>query len=73
MDSKRIFFIKWFVTQLKENIKENQRGKLRAGIFLLQDNTPVHTSQVAVAEAAVCGFELLPPPTYSLDLALSDF
>ena len=43
------------------------------GLLLLQDNAPVHTAQVAVAEATKCGFELLPHPPYSPDLAPSDF
>ena len=40
--------------QLKEVIKLKYREKLRAGALLLQDNIPVHTSQVA--EAANYGF-----------------
>ena len=59
--------------QLKEAIKSKRRGKLRAGVLLLQDNAPVHTAQVAVAEAERCGFELLPHAPYSPDLAPSDF
>ena len=53
--------------QLKDAIKEKRRGKLRAGVLLLQDNAPVHTSQVAVAQAATCRFELLPRAPYSPD------
>ncbi|XP_030003909.1 histone-lysine N-methyltransferase SETMAR-like [Sphaeramia orbicularis] len=59
--------------KLKKEIKAKRRGKLRAGVLLLQDNAPVHTAQVAVAEAHNCGFELLPHPPYSPDLAPSDF
>jgi len=47
---------------LKEEIKAKWLGKLRAGVLLPQDNAPVHTSQVAVAAGAVCGFELFPHP-----------
>ena len=36
----------------------------------MQDNIPIHTSQVEVANY---GFELLPHTPYSLDLAPSDF
>jgi histone-lysine N-methyltransferase SETMAR len=32
-----------------------------------------HTFQVAMAAATDCGFEILPHPAYSLDLACSDF
>ncbi|CAH1257192.1 SETMAR [Branchiostoma lanceolatum] len=59
--------------QLKAAIKEKRRGKLRAGVLLLQDNAPVHTAHVSVAAATQCGFELLPHPPYSPDLAPSDF
>uniref|UniRef100_A0A672ZDH7 Mos1 transposase HTH domain-containing protein n=1 Tax=Sphaeramia orbicularis TaxID=375764 RepID=A0A672ZDH7_9TELE len=55
--------------KLKKEIKAKRRGKLRAGVLLLQDNAPVHTAQVAVAEAHNCGFELLPHPPYSPDLS----
>ena len=34
---------------------------------------PIHTAPVAAAEAANCGFELLPHAPYSPDLAPSDF
>ena len=57
---------------MKEAIKSKARS-LRAGVLLLQDNAPILTVQVAVAEAANFGFELLPYSPYSLDLAPSDF
>ncbi|XP_066270858.1 histone-lysine N-methyltransferase SETMAR-like [Branchiostoma lanceolatum] len=50
--------------QLKAAIKEKRRGKLRAGVLLLQDNEPVHTAHVSVAAATQCGFELLPHPPH---------
>lgn len=59
--------------QLREQIKKKRRGKLRRGVWLLQDNAPAHTSQVAVAAANECGFRILPHPPYSPDLAPSDF
>ena len=54
-------------------VKNKRRGKLAAGILLLQDNAPAHTSQVAVNAATRNGFELLPHPAYSPDMAPSDF
>lgn len=42
-------------------------------MFLLQDNVPIHTAQITVAETANCAFELLPHPPYSPDIALPDF
>lgn len=59
--------------RLREAIKEKRRGKLTRGVLLLQDNAPAHTSQVAVTSASHCGFELLPHPPYSPDLAPSDY
>ena len=52
---------------------EERRGKLTQGVLLLQDNAPVHTSQVAMAATTNCGFVALPHPPYSLDLAPLDF
>ncbi|KAL1474652.1 hypothetical protein MTO96_020541 [Rhipicephalus appendiculatus] len=46
---------------------------LTKGARLLQDNAPVHNSHVAQMEARCCGFEILPHPPYSPDLAPSDF
>src|SRR5574343_927827 len=59
--------------QLRERVKERRRGKVRAGILLQQDNARVHTCHVATATAIECGYELLPHPAYSPDLAPSDY
>jgi len=56
------------VSKLREVIKEKRRGKL-----LHHDNAQVHTSHAPVATIHECGFELLPHPPYSPDLAPSDF
>ena len=42
-------------------------------VLLLQDNTSAHTSQVTVTAATKCGFEILPHPPYTPDMAPSDF
>ena len=47
-------------------------GKLTHGVLRLQDNNPAHTSQVAMIAATECGFEILPNPPYSPDMAPSD-
>ena len=40
----------------------------------MYDNAAAHTSQVAITAAAIeCGFEILPHPSYSPDVASSDF
>ena len=56
--------------QLNEAVKS--KGKMRAGVLLLQDNAPVHTAQVEVTWAEICDSELLPHAPLS-DLALSNF
>ena len=43
------------------------------GVLLLHVYAPAHTSQVAMTAATECGFEILPHPTYSPDMAPSDF
>ena len=59
--------------RLREEIKRKRRGKLRRGIWLLQDNAPAHTSRIATAAAEESGFRILPHAPYSPDLAPSDF
>ena len=49
------------------------KGRLRIGVLLFQDNVPIHTVQVAVAEADNYEFELLPHSPYSPDLGPPDF
>ena len=59
--------------RLRESIKEKRKGKLKRGVLLQQDNAPVHNSKVAIAAAKNCGFEIIPHPPYSPDLAPSDY
>ncbi|XP_067653385.1 fibronectin type 3 and ankyrin repeat domains protein 1-like [Haliotis asinina] len=54
-------------------MKEKRWGKIRRDILLHQDNAPVHTSRVAAAAVQECGYEILPHPPYSPDLAPSDY
>ena len=61
------------LVRLRESIKEKRRGKIRRGVLLQQDNAPVHSSKLAMQSVRDCGFELLPHPPYSPDLAPSDF
>ena len=58
---------------LRQEITRKRRGKLTCTVLLLQDNTPAHTSQVAMTAAIECRFEILPHPPYSPDMAPSDF
>ena len=51
--------------RLKDALKKKRKGKLSAGVLLLPDNAPAHTSAIAVTMATQCGFALLPYPPYS--------
>ena len=46
--------------RLRQEIARKRRGKLTRCVLLLQDNAPAHTSQVAMAVATECGFEVFP-------------
>lgn len=59
--------------RLRQAVVQKRRGKLSARPLLLHDNAPAHTAQVAVHAATTAGFEILPHPAYSPDLAPSDF
>jgi histone-lysine N-methyltransferase SETMAR len=61
------------LSQLKEKLKEKRRGKLTRGVLFLQDNAPAHKSHVTMQKLGEIGFELLPHPPYSPDLAPSDY
>ena len=52
---------------------EKCRGKLSKGVLLQQDNAGVHTCKVAMDAVERNGYELIPHPAYSPDLAPSDF
>ena len=56
--------------QLRTAIREKRRGKLSKGVLLQQDNARVHNCKVAIERN---GYELIPHPAYSPDLAPSDF
>ena len=59
--------------QLRTAIREKRRGKLSKGVLLPQDNARVHTCQVAMDAVERNGYELIPYPAFSPDLAPSDF
>lgn len=59
--------------ELRENIRENRRGKLTRGVLLQHDNASCHTSAVTTATLRELGFEVVPHPPYSPDLAPSDY
>ena len=59
--------------RLRQDMVQKRSGKLTQGVLLLQNNAPAQKSQVAMAAATECGFEVLPHPPYSPGLAPSDF
>ena len=61
------------VDQLRTAIREKCRGKLSKGVLLQQDNARVHTCKVAMDAVERNGYELIPHPACSSDLAPSDF
>ena len=58
---------------LRTAIREKRRGKLSKGVLLQQDNARVNTCKVAMDAVERNGYELIPHPAYSPDLAPSDF
>ena len=54
-------------------IREKRRGKLSKGILLQQDNARVHTCKIVMEAVERNGYELIPHPAYSLDLAPSNY
>ena len=59
--------------QLRTAIREKRRGNLSKGVLLQQDNARVHTCKVAMDAVERNGYELIPHPAYSPDLAPSDY
>ena len=59
--------------QLRTAICEKRRGKLYKGVLLQQDDSRVHTCKVAMDAVERNGYDLIPYPAYSPDLAPSYF
>ena len=59
--------------QLRTTIGEKRQGKLSKGVLLQQDNARVYTCKVAMDAVERNGYELIPHPAYSPDLAPNDF
>ncbi len=86
-DTEGILLVKWLpqgrtinseyycevLTDLREEVKKNRRGKLTRGVLLQQDNARPHTSVQTQATIRNLGFTVIPPPPYSPDLAPSDY
>ena len=59
--------------QLRIAILEKRQGKLSTDVLLQQDNARLYTCKVAMDAVERNGYDLIPHPAYSLDLAPSDF
>ena len=59
--------------QLREKIKQIQRGQLTRGMPFHQDNVPARMSKVAMVAIQKSGFQLVEDPPYSPNLAPSDY
>ena len=67
----RVYYA-YLLDQLRTAIREKRRGKFSKGVLLQQDNARVHTCKVAMDAVERNGYELIPHPAYSPDLAPSD-
>jgi hypothetical protein len=54
-------------------MKEKCRGKVTKGVLFLQYNAPAHRTLETQKKLASLGFQCLDHPTYSPDLAPSDY
>ena len=62
------------LVQLKDILKENAgRGKVTKGVFFLHDNAPSHRALATQKKLDCLGFQYLDHPSYSPDLAPSDY
>ena len=61
------------LTQVNEDIKNKWRLLQLRGVIFLQNNARSHTAARILGKTEDLGWKLLTHPTYSLDLAPSDF
>ncbi|GFO41133.1 beta,beta-carotene 15,15'-monooxygenase [Plakobranchus ocellatus] len=59
--------------RLKEAIRRKRPGLLRRGVVLQHDNATPHSANLTQQWLQRYGWEILPHPAHSLDLAASDF
>jgi len=58
---------------MKSILKEKRRGKITKGMLFLHDNAPAHRAYATQKKLAYLGFQCLDHPSYSPDLAPSDY
>ncbi|CAH2100956.1 unnamed protein product [Euphydryas editha] len=59
--------------KVRPAIRRKRRGLLSKGVILQHDNAHPHTAQLTRDKLQELGWEVLPHPAYSPDLAPSDF
>mgnify|MGYP003564843467 CR=1 FL=1 len=62
-----------FYASVMNEARKKRRKPRNADLWLLQDNTPIHNSELSVDEVSKSGLKVLSHPPYSSDLAPSDF
>jgi len=61
------------LVQLKDILKEKRSGKVTKGVLFLHDNAPAHRALPIQKKLAYLGFQCVDHPTYSPNLAPSDY
>jgi len=61
------------LVQLKDILNEKRRVKVTKGVLFLYDNAPAHRALATQKKLAYLGFQCLDQPSYSPDLALSEY
>jgi len=61
------------LVQLKDILKEKHRGKVTKGVLFLHDSAPSHRALATQKKLAYLSFHCLDHPSYSPDLASSDY
>ena len=61
------------LVQLKDILKEKRCGKVTKGVLFLHENAPAHRALATQKKLAYLGFHCLYHPSYSPDLAPSDY
>ena len=61
------------LVQVKDILKEKDRGNFTKAVLFLHDNAPAHRALATKDKLAYLGFQCLDHPSYSPDLVPSDY